>query len=114
MVCHASLFQVQSEQYPATLLALLWAGLTNVSASTFWAIAFLLLPENVRWRNEVQSQMATVRAAAAAGLQLPDTVEALMDAALAQGENSVTHGCVSEALRLRAQGMNRNLVIRPD
>lgn len=96
--------QVPADEHPGALLALLWAGLTNVSACTFWAIAFLLLPENVRWRGAVQEQMAVGTAAAAAGRPLHDTADALVHAALSQGESSIVHGCVSEALRLRAQG----------
>jgi hypothetical protein len=40
------------------LLALLWAGLSNVSATAFWAIAFLLLPENVMWRTDLSEDIA--------------------------------------------------------
>ena len=57
--------------------------------------------------------MAAGRAAAAAGLALPDTVDTVIHAALSHGEGSVAHGCVSEALRLRAQGKLRLLDMEP-
>lgn len=97
--------QVPEEQHPNTLLALLWAGLTNVSVNVFWAVAFLLLPEHAHWRHSVQQQMAVARAAVTQGFRLQDTVDVVVRGALGQGEVSVLHGCVSEALRLRAQGV---------
>eukprot|EP00892_Ulva_mutabilis_P002446 jgi/Ulvmu1/12201/UM085_0065.1 len=111
VVCQSS--GVPAEQHPNTLLALLWAGLTNVSASVFWAIAFLLLPEHAHWRHSVQRQMAAARAAVAEGSPLQDAVAAVLQGALSGGEASIVHGCVSEALRLRAQGIVLRKAVKP-
>lgn len=105
------------------LLALLWAGLTNVSATAFWAIGFLLLPAHQRWRTAVEQVIGTACKAhdntetpahdldadqnrtMDAGPGHPMLLaQGLVAAALGEGETSMITGCVHEALRLRAQG----------
>lgn len=39
--------------WPHVLLTLLWASQANTAASLFWCVAFLLLPENQRYRDRV-------------------------------------------------------------
>jgi Cytochrome P450 len=109
--------QISSQHHAHVLLALLWAGLTNVSATAFWAIAFLLLPSNSHWASKVQHRLGSAGAAfehmqqllrgerGAGGCSSIDTAAVrIVCAAVADGDASLITACVHEALRLRAPG----------
>lgn len=113
--------QLPSNVHANVLLALLWAGLTNVSATAFWTIGFLLLPCHQHWRTAVEQQLtAACKSHSQQESHTDDPnrdtsvfpeqkykllAEGLVAAALGGGEKSLIMGCVHEALRLRAQGV---------
>ncbi|KAK9838552.1 hypothetical protein WJX81_007055 [Elliptochloris bilobata] len=95
---------------PNCLLAVLWASLANTVPGAFWAVAFLLLPENARHRAVEALPGVVCRARArvhcmgltSAGASLD--LEALL-AAVADKRSALAR-CVAEALRLRAPGVD--------
>lgn len=52
---------------PNLLLALIWASQANTVAATFWALAFLILPENAPHRQRVLRELRAVAAASTGG-----------------------------------------------
>ena len=97
-----------------------------MSATAFWAIGFLLVPANQRWRAAVEQRISAAckehststthaHSHGAHAAHTNDThtrsphttllAQGLVAAATEEGDMSVITGCVHEALRLRAQGV---------
>lgn len=103
---------------PNVLLALLWASLANTVPATFWAVAFLLLPQNAHYKNQILCQL---RPGASEPPPMETGVKSTQPPKIRQqGSNdsvnstlvemacdrqSLLAGCVSEAVRLRAPGI---------
>ena len=117
--------QMPPEEEPAVLLALLWAALSNVSATAFWAIAFLLLPEHQSWQEQLQKELRFAvgkagpnRGSLSDGTSVLDRDEngsgagawhAHTVASAAQSDNGLLQACIDEAIRLRAEGACRSV-----
>ena len=93
------------------LLALLWASLSNVSATAFWSVAFLLLPEHAEWRRLLSDELSQPashvdEAPTSSARKSADPASAAQRRHLQRAgaaEDSVLQCCIDEAIRLRAE-----------
>lgn len=87
------------------LLAMLWASQGNTIPAAFWAVSFLLLPENKKYMDEIRGQIVDVHH--------NDRLmynQVLID--MACDTSSLLYKCCVEALRLRSPSIDVRLAAR--
>ena len=84
--------------WPQLLLATLWASQANTAPSLFWVVAMLSLPENKGFLDRVLTDVSY--ATGRGGSQLAAALKVASD------PDSFIHKCVSEAIRLKAPGID--------
>ncbi|KAL3140850.1 hypothetical protein ABBQ32_005388 [Trebouxia sp. C0010 RCD-2024] len=95
---------------PNVLLALLWASLANTVPATYWALAFLLLPDNAHHKQHILSSTqpggshSTSHPSPAQQQEVDDASRSRL-VGVACDRTSLLAACVAEAVRLRAPGI---------